>query len=150
MCVLSIVSPFYFMGVPMWEHCQIYLIPHSDGSSWQQSKLLYTGPFSPPSVPFLFSTSLTPCPLAFPLKFQNEVVKSNHDIRLLYHWGLPLPFASTWSPLGSVDLWDIAGNSGDKVSPLCQISNSLLALKKITKLIVHHKNIKAACCQKKK
>lgn len=85
-CVLSIVSPFYFMGVPIWEHCQIYLIPHPDGSSWQQSKLLHTGPFPPPSTPFLLSTSLTPCPLAFHLKFQTQAVKSNHHTCLLCHW----------------------------------------------------------------
>lgn len=108
---LSFVSPFQSIGVQTWdrEHRQLCLDPSPDSSSWPGSKFYHTDPAPShiPSAPFLLSTSLTPCPLAFPLEFQTWAVKSNHGTCLLCtqrkrkcRRGLPFSFAAPTPPLG--------------------------------------------------
>lgn len=114
-CTPSFVSPFQFLGVQTQEreHRQLCLDPSPDSSSWPGSKLYHTGPTPShiPSAQFLLSTSMTPCPLAFPLEFQTQAVKSDHDTCLLCiqrkrkcRWGLPFPFAATTPPLWSLQI----------------------------------------------
>lgn len=140
--------PFGFTGGQTREraHRQFYLDQSPDSSSWPWSKFYHTGPAPShiPSVLFLLSSSLTPCPLAFPLEFQTQAVKSNHDTCLLCiqrkrkcRWELPFPFAATTPPLGVCRfVCDIAENANCNVFFMLRKvhgvygQHSLLAFKK--------------------